>query len=84
MVHAVLRMGVGVKAFRPDALETYTARLGHPDPTVRMATVQALAYHHWREAQQLLAAAAKSDSDAEVRAFASPIYETSRRKHGEV
>lgn len=82
-VHAILRMGVGLRSFRPDALEVYAAYLQHTDPTVRMAAIQGIAYHHWPEAQRLLADVVASDPDQEVSDFAAPILETSRRKHGD-
>lgn len=86
-IQAVLRMGVGLVKSRPDAMRTYAAYLQHdnPDnPKVRMAAIQSIAYHHWPEAQKLLADAARADPDQKVREFAGPIYETSRRMHGDV
>jgi hypothetical protein len=82
-VHAILRMGVGLRSFRSDAFEVYAAYVQHTDPTVRMAAVQAIAYHHWPEAQRLLAGVVTRDPDQEVRDFAVPILETSRRKRGD-
>lgn len=82
-VHAILRMGVGLRACRPDALEVYVAYLKHRDPLVRKAAIQAIAYHHWPEAQKLLAEVVAHDADPEVRGFAAPILETSRQRHGE-
>jgi hypothetical protein len=83
-VHAILRLGVGLRTFRPDAFKVYTDYLQHSDPMVRMATIQAIAYHHWPEAQKLLAGVVVDDPDQAVRDFTKPILETSRRKHGDL
>jgi hypothetical protein len=82
-VHAILRMGVGLPLFRPDALDVYASYARRPDPLVRTAAVQAIAYHHWPDSQQVLADVAAHDEDPKVRDFATRILETSRQKHGD-
>jgi len=82
-VTAILRMGVGFPTYDEKAFKILSAAIKSEHRPMREAAIQAIAYHHWPEAQSLLAEVVRSDPDETVKAFAKPILETSRRLRGE-
>jgi len=83
-IRSILRVGIGFPRHDPRALHTYRAYLQHAHSEMRRAAIKAIAYHHWPEAQELLAEAAVGDPDPQVRAFAAQVLETSKQRHGTV
>lgn len=72
-VDALFRIAVAFPNYVPEAHQVYTAYFEHPDPLIRKATVQAIAYRLWDESVDLLEKFATEDLDEDVRAFARDI-----------
>ena len=74
-VDAIFRLAAGFLRPHPAVIEQFEIYLQAPYPTLREATLQAIAYRMWPESVGLLERAAASDEDESVRAFAQNLLD---------
>ena len=72
-VEAVLKVAAAFPRFDSGALRVFITYLKSPYPTIRKATLQAIAYRLWPETSPLLETVVQEDPDEDVRDFARTI-----------
>ncbi len=79
-VKAVFRLAVTFPRFEPDVFDVFEAYVTHkPDPLLRRATLNAIAYCGWPESIPLLERVAKEDEDEQVRQTAQRLLPALRQ-----